>query len=306
MAGLVSGIIAFCAVCVPVRAALPSIVQMTSTYTYDEMNQDIMELTAAYPGIVSAGSIGTTVQGRNIPLVILGNPAAPHSIMIQASIHGREYIVTQSTMATIEYYAMQFAAGNFGDVLASTCFYIVPMANPDGVTIAQTVSPDWKANANGVDLNRNFPTGWELTKGASAPGAAKFKGFSPASEPETQALMSLAAARDYSCYINYHQQGNIIYYDDDLTSDVTAALSKALALTVNKYNHYALVNTSGSNASGTTTYGGFGDLILISLQKPGITVECGSAYGAKGQGQCSAIFAGNADSWAAAARLFNQ
>ncbi len=306
MAGLVSGVIALCAVCLPVRAAVPSIVQMTSTYTYDEMNQDILELTAAYPGIVSAGSIGTTVQGRSIPLVILGNPAAPHSIMIQSSIHGREYIVTQSTMATIEYYAMQFAAGNFGDVLASTCFYIVPMANPDGVTIAQTVSPNWKANANGVDLNRNFPTGWEITKGASAPGAANFKGFSPASEPETQALMSLAAARDYSCYINYHQQGNIIYYDDDLTSDVTAALSKALALTVNQYNHYALVNTSGSNASGTTTYGGFGDLILISLQKPGITVECGSAYGAKGQGQCGAIFAGNADSWAAAARLFNQ
>ncbi|MCR5788528.1 MAG: hypothetical protein K6G83_01430 [Lachnospiraceae bacterium] len=284
--------------------ALPSIVQMATTYTYTEMCGDIAELCAAYPGIVTSGAIGTSVQGRTIPLVTLGNPGAPHAIMIQSSIHGREYIASQVTMAMIEYYAMQFASGNYADVLASTCFYIVPMANPDGVTIAQTASPNWKANANGVDLNRNFPTAWELTKGAAGPGAANFKGFAPASEPETLALMSLAAAHNYSCYISYHQQGNIIYYDDDLTMAATAALSRALATTVSSVNHYAMVNTSGTNKSGTTTYGGFGDLVLISLQKPGITVECGSAYGAAGQGQCSGIFLKNAESWAAVARLF--
>lgn len=287
-------------------ASLPSIVQLSSTYTYDEMIMDIAELTAMYPGIVTSGSIGTSVQGRNIPFVVLGNPAAPHSIMIQSSIHAREYIVSQSTMATIEYYAMQFAAGNLADVLATTCFYIVPMANPDGVTMAQSVAPDWKANANGVDLNRNFPIGWELTGGPAAPGPQKFKGFTPASEPETRALMAFASARNYSCYISYHQQGNIIYYDDDLTSPVTSALSTALAATVNGINRYAMVNTTGTNATNTTTYGGFGDYVLMGLQKPGITVECGSAYGARGQSQCSTIFLKNADTWAAAARLFSQ
>ena len=34
--------------------------------------------------------------------------------------------------------------------------YIV-MANPDGVMISQISSSRWKANAKGVDLNRNFP-----------------------------------------------------------------------------------------------------------------------------------------------------
>ncbi|HAG70336.1 MAG TPA: hypothetical protein DCL38_10260 [Lachnospiraceae bacterium] len=290
-----------------VRAAeLSSVVQLTSTYTYEEMINDITELCAKYPGIVSCASAGTSVMGRNIPYLILGNPAAPHSIMIQSSIHGREYIVSQTTMATAEYYAMQFSAGNLPDVFASTCFYIIPMANPDGVAIAQSIAPDWKANANGVDLNRNFPTAWEFTKGAASPGAANFKGFFPASEPETLAVMGLAGARNYSCYISYHQQGNIVYYDDDLTSPVVSALSTALASTVGSINRYALVNTSGTNASGTTTYGGFGDYVLITLQKPGITVECGSAYGARGQGQCSSIYLKNADTWAAAARLFAQ
>ncbi len=289
----------------PARAGItPEIVQLSSTYTYEEMISDIAELSMAYPGIISSSSIGTSVLGRSIPLIILGNPSAPGAIMIQASIHGREYIVSQTTMAITEYYAKQFASGGLADVFATTCFYIVPMANPDGVGFAQSFYPDWKANANGVDLNRNFPTCWELTKGAAAPGGEKFKGFSPASEPETQALMALAGSRNFSCYINYHQQGNIIYYDDDLTSSLTSSLSTALATVVNAINRYPMVNTSSSNASGTTTYGGFGDYILIGLQRPGITVECGSAYGIRGQGQAASIFLRNADTWAAAARLF--
>ena len=306
VSGLLAGIMLFAALlpASAVYASAPSIVQLTSTYTYAELCQDIAELVQTYPGIVTSGSIGTSVLGNSIPFITLGNPAAPHSIMIQSSIHGREYIVSQTTMATVEYYASQFAAGNYGDVLASTCFYIVPMANPDGVTMAQAVNGSWKANANGVDLNRNFPTLWELTKGAGAPGAANFKGFLPGSEPETQALMSLAMARDYSCYINYHQQGNIIYYDDDLTSPVVSTLSTVMAQTVGAVNGYGLVNTAGSNASGTTTYGGFGDFILLGLQKPGITVECGSAYGPRGQSQAASIFTRNVESWAAVARLF--
>ncbi|MBQ7565050.1 MAG: hypothetical protein IJT16_13815 [Lachnospiraceae bacterium] len=287
-----------------ISAAVPSIVQLSSTYTYAEMCQDIAELTQTYPGIVTSGAIGTSVLGNPIPLVILGNPAAPRSIMVQSSIHGREYIVSQTTMATIEYYASRYAAGEYGDVLASTCFYIVPMVNPDGVTMAQMMNPSWKANANGVDLNRNFPTLWELTKGASAPGAANFKGYLPGSEPETQALMNLAVSRDYCCYLNYHQQGNIIYYDDDLTSPVVSQLSAALARTVSAINGYRPVNTAGSNASGTTTYGGFGDFTLIGIQKPGITVECGSAYGAAAQGQAASIYLKNVETWAAVARLF--
>ncbi len=178
------------------------------------------------------------------------------------------------------------------------------MTNPDGVTIAQAMDPNWKSNANGVDLNRNFPTFWEISAGAKAPGAAKFKGFAPASEPETLALMSFAGSRNFSCYINYHMQGNIIYYYSGFASPTTNALSTALAKTVSAINGYPLINDSGSSSE--PVFGSFGDLVLVTLGKPGITVECGSAYGAKGQGQCGTIFLRNADSWAAAARLFNQ
>ena len=37
----------------------------------------------------------------------------------------------------------------------------------------------WKANAAGVDLNRNFDAGWELLDGRSAPSAEGWRGSAP-------------------------------------------------------------------------------------------------------------------------------
>ncbi len=282
----------------------PSIVQLSRVYTYSEMCQDINELCAAYPNLISTRSAGVSQNGLSIPLLILGNPSAPNSIMIQASIHGREFVVTQTTMAIAEYYASQFASGNYPDVYASTCFYIVPMANPDGVTIAQTMNKDWKSNGNGVDLNRNFPTLWEMTQGPSAPASKEFKGYSPASESETRTLMAVATERNHCCFINYHQQGNVIYYDDDFATPGVSAMSGLLASNISMLNHYRLINAKSSNAAGITAMGGFNDYVQLTLQKPGVTVECGTAYGAAGQGQATTIYQKNAPTWAQAARVF--
>ena len=281
------------------------IVQVNSMYTYDEMNQDIIELTAAYPGIVGSQSAGITAQGRNIPVVVLGNPSAPHSIMIQSAIHAREYAVSQSTMAIVEYIAQLMSSGQLPDILANTCYYVVPMSNPDGVIISQSIAPSWKANAVGVDLNRNFNCNWQaIIPKAVVPGSEEFKGYSPDSEPEVRALESLAACRGYDCYISYHQQGNIIYYDDDFVNPAVSAASALVASTTSASNGYRTYNLKSTNASGITVMGGFTDWIQVNLGRPAITVECGSGWGAGAQNQVYSIFDRNKNSWIAVARLF--
>lgn len=296
------------------HAATADIVQLDSKYTYDKMMKDIIDLQAAYPSLITSSSAGSTVLGRTIPLVILGNQNSPHKIMVQATVHAREYMCTQMVMKMIEYYAT-----NKSDILNSTCFYIVPMANPDGVSIVQFGSnaagssvstkdfiksaghtESWKSNAMGVDLNRNFDIDWAaIDQGVYSPSYELYKGMSPASENETKALMTVASMNTYDAFISYHMCGNIIYYDEpgNTKENSTAALSLA-----NKFagiNGYKLHNLKADiSSSGKVVQGGFNDWVQIAFNKPGITVEIGKSLPPSAQKSMTTIYKQNRDTWA--------
>lgn len=277
-------------------------VQTAGTYTYDEMIGDINELCATYPGIVSVKNIGTSASGRAIPCVILGNSEASECFMVQSSIHAREYLATQMTMYMIEYYASN--SQTFSDMLTNSCFYIVPMANPDGVTITQTVNQLWKANGNGVDLNRNFPVGWaNLISEVNIPCYMGFKGYAPLSEPESIALASLAAERNYTAYISYHQQGNVIYYDEPGNTPENSIRSTQLAMVVSGQNGYRCESLQVATGK-TVQQGGFTDWVQIQFNKPAITVELGSSLPPAGQGQITGIINRNKNTWSAIAAMY--
>lgn len=297
------------------------IVQTSTMYTYDEMNIDIMQLVATYPSLISSYSIGTTQLGRSVPLVILGNQNSGHNILVQSSIHGREYIATQVSMNMIEYYAKN--SSMFNDMLTTNCFYIVPMANPDGVSIAQygassVTNPllkefvtktgntvNWKANASGVDLNRNFFTGWDsLTPRVSGPTYMNFKGNCAVSENETKFLVALASARSYDAFISYHMQGNLVYYDEPGNTPENSAASLKLAQTIGSINGYTLQNLKVAMLSDSVQQGGFNDWVQLTFNKPGVTIELGSSLPPGGQSSANRIYEINKDTWNAVAALF--
>jgi g-D-glutamyl-meso-diaminopimelate peptidase len=301
------------------------IVQVKTTYTYDEMMEDISELTQMYPSVVSACSIGTTALGRSIPCVTVGNPDAPYRIMVQASIHAREYICTQVVMNMIETYAQRFVTGQNADMYSKVAFDVVPMANPDGVSIVQfgaasaANSPDtadfieatgnissWKANAMGVDLNRNFDIGWEaINQGVYAPSYALYKGVSSCSEAETVALETQAQSYPYAAYISYHMKGNIIYYDEPGNTAQNSALGTSVAKAIASASGYKMKNLKSCiSATGDVVQGGFTDWIQLVLNRPAVTVEIGSSLPPAAQPSADDIYNSNLNTWAAISDLY--
>lgn len=308
----------------------------TNLYTYDMMMEDIEQLCSIYPDRIDYRWLGDSCDGRGIYEVILGNPNAEYHVMLQASIHGREYMNTQLVMRMIEYYATYYDEGSYNgimykDLFDKTAFHIVPMSNPDGVTISQFgeyglnnsyyrdllwecyyrdmetleykqdslgdmnwidyyknenyerdenidyISFEdyltmWKANAQGVDLNKNFEAEWEGINAKTEYAYSDYKGDYPLSEPESQILADLAQEYDYLCYISYHSKGELIYYDVEGNSSHNSVSSNRFATLLEERLKYKPVETTkGYNVS----LGGFGDWIQLGLDKPSVTIESG-------------------------------
>ncbi|MCR5676041.1 MAG: hypothetical protein K6G16_10075 [Lachnospiraceae bacterium] len=326
-AGIIAILAGWLVLSVPASAAeIPADIVSTDhqKYSYDEMREDVQQLCAKYPGLLTSSCVGQSVQGREILQLTLGNAAAPHRVMIQASMHAREYMTSQLVMEIVEYICSNYDRKQIHDVpyttlLSDTCFVILPMVNPDGVMISQqgaaaAVRPntvEWlnsivrtggnlkqfKANSNGVDLNQNFAQGF----GGSAykhpdPWIEFFCGFSPASEPETQALISCARSQGFAAHINYHTSGNIIYYSDVMANEATHARSKTLMDTIRSYTGYKGIRKD--QASGGS--GCFADFVTAEFQRPTVTVEIGTANPVP-IGQFAGIFKKNRETWGAVA-----
>lgn len=122
---------------------LLSVVDVTDAlYTYDKMREDIQELCSIYGECLSYEVVGSSVDGREIYEVCLGSPDAQHHIFVQAAIHGREYMTAQLVMRMLEYYAANYSCGSYQgksyqELLEHTAIHVIPMSNPDGVTISQ-------------------------------------------------------------------------------------------------------------------------------------------------------------------------
>ena len=129
-------------------------------------------------------AVGMSVEGRPITAVRRGDPDG-RRVLIIGVIHGDE-------QAGLQIVSML----NQLPVPAGVDLYLIDSMNPDGV------ANNTRGNANGVDLNRNFPFNWGPI---GEPGNGQYAGPEPASEPETRAVIALITALDPDLVIWYHQ-----------------------------------------------------------------------------------------------------
>lgn len=136
-------------------------------------------------GLAPTGAVsrkGVPILMRSVPADLADKKAVPMRVLLLGGIHGDEL-----TSSSIVFQWMRWLQGPQARQMH---WKVVPVMNPDGML----ASKPQRVNANGVDLNRNFPTpGWERdakhywtrTTGSDP---RRFPGHEPLSEPETRWL----------------------------------------------------------------------------------------------------------------------
>jgi N-acetylmuramoyl-L-alanine amidase/Zinc carboxypeptidase len=135
--------------------------------------------------------IGHSARGRAIRALRVGGPRARVKLLVVGAVHGNE----PAGKAVVA--RLRRARPPRG-----TALWLVDDANPDGAHSGT------RQNANGVDLNRNFPYDWAPLDGVyeSGPG--------PLSEPESQALAAFVERVRPRVTLWYHQALRMIVKSD--------------------------------------------------------------------------------------------
>jgi g-D-glutamyl-meso-diaminopimelate peptidase len=272
----------------PRRVIIPD-VNGKMNYDYTTLSKDIEELKKHFP-FITIRSIGNSVEGKSIPEILLGT--GNKKVHINASFHANEWITTAILMSMLNTFLLSLTNNSSIRGLATMPLYqsvqlsIVPMVNPDGVDLVLNGPPEnsreqliglnegsldfsaWKANIRGVDLNNQFPAGWEIEKERKepkSPASRDYPGDAPLTEPEASAMADLARRGQFDRLLALHTQGEEFYWGFE---GLESSESNALAAEFERVSGYKAIQYIDS-------YAGYKDWFIQEFRKPGFTVELG-------------------------------
>lgn len=259
-------------------------------YTVGQFEKEIKDLEKRYH--LDLMSIGQSEKGKNIWAVKLGK--GKKSILINGSHHGREWLSTLLIMKMINAYAKAYESklnidGYSTHILDEVSLIFVPLLNPDGIQIQQgdfsafdlqekwalfrmnnfsTNWSRWKANGRGIDLNRQYPAGWnELDTNTQAPNYQFYKGKKPLQASESKALVHFTKQIKPILAVSYHTSGREIFWyyhnkPENILRDYSLA-EKTAVLT--GYN----LSIPEKHANGS----GYTDWFITEFERPAMTIE---------------------------------
>ena len=150
--------------------------------------------------------IGHTYMGKPIPLLKIGNPRGG-SVMIDGSMHGSEDSGTEIIFKFTHW--LLFSNDTRAQrILERNYALFIPIVNIDstGRYNMRRENDDGTPVPFGVDLNRNFKTGWGES-GSYDPlydWPSAYLGSAPLSEPESQAVYNTLQKYLPQIYLNMH------------------------------------------------------------------------------------------------------
>lgn len=264
----------------------PINVSLENQISYDSFQNTIKDLNRSHIVKASTASL-LSKDGRLVYCIEIGK--GENTIVFTAGVHAREVANPQFLLkfASILVNGYENGEAKYVKLLEDSKVIMLPCVNPDGyeaaimgnmaiknkeLFLARQKNENVfmaKSNANGVDLNRNFPSYsasvvWKDEKqkpklNDTIPSINYFAGHYLGSENETQIAMNflmryIPIARRY---IDFHSAGHMIYAGKPNLSDSFNIACKQTAQLIKLKTNYALFGVEkedvGLGADGTIT-----------------------------------------------------
>ena len=282
-----------------IDGSLGFIVPTNIRYSSSILQINLDSLKRLYP-FIEITSVGRSILGKNLPVIKIGNGSK--EVFYSASFHANEWICSPLIMKFLADYCYCYVNNlpifgvNARNIYNYCTIYIMPMVNPDGVDLVTgEINPNsslytntqlianrypnipfpngWKANIRGVDLNLQFPAGWEqarqikFSQGFTSPAPRDFVGFGPLTEPESLAIYNFTLQHNFSLVIAFHTQGNVIYWQFENYNPPRALF---IGNEFARVSGYSLEETPFNSS-----FAGYKDWFIQDYNRPGYTVEVG-------------------------------
>ena len=180
-------------------------------YSYDEMYKVVKNITSSgCKNITRIYTIGKSVRGRDLFVVEFSKNPGKHEILkpefkYVGNMHGNEVVGKELLLHLVNELCLNYKKNKtITNLIDTTRIHILITMNPDGFTAAREGECSGlrgRPNANGYDLNRNFPD--------------PFYPRSSPLQPETKAVMSWIASYPFVLSANLHGGAIVANYPYD-------------------------------------------------------------------------------------------
>ncbi|XP_073411599.1 carboxypeptidase M isoform X1 [Dendrobates tinctorius] len=252
-----------------------------SYHHFGQLETVLKDFNSKYPTITYLHSIGKSVEGRDLWVLVVGKYPKKHTIGIPefkyvANMHGNEPVGREILLHLIDYLLTNYQNDdNITKLITNTRIHIMPSMNPDGFeasTVLDCVSVNGRMNTNGYDLNRNFPDAFEENTDLI--------------QPETQAVIDWITNESFVLSANFHGGAMVASYpydnsynappDNDVLNYIALLYSKNNAKIYSGTSCPSSGNFQNGITSGAAWYkikGGMQDYNYIFKQCMEITLE---------------------------------
>nr|QFR04921.1 metallocarboxypeptidase [Euphausia superba] len=179
---------------------------------YDDLEAFMRRFSEKYPHLTHMYTIGQSVRGRELWVIEISNNPREHEagepeFKYVGNMHGNEVVGREMLLLLIQYLLQGYGTSErLTNLVNTTRIHIMPTMNPDGFEAAiegTRRGTKGRHNANGYDLNRNFPDQYfenELNR---------------IQEPETLAVMKWSKSFPFVLSANLHGGALVANYPWD-------------------------------------------------------------------------------------------